>query len=708
MEKKSTYGLTPEQLGQLLSVASEEADPVDSASTGKSGKAKKPGRAGRTPQIKGYEILGKLGEAGQGQIWRALQLSTSRQVALKVPRVGLISSEKALARFEREVELAAALKHPNIAQIHDSGIHQGIYYYAMDLIEGMQLDEYVKQHNLKIRQIMELMRTVCQAVQHAHQNGVIHRDLKPSNIVVTDEGVPFIVDFGLAKNLLEGAPDMTVSIDGEAAGTPAYMSPEQAAGHIDKLDTRTDVYSLGVILFTLLTGESPHDLSGSRYQVMRRIAEEQVRRPRKICPKIDKELEWLLLKALDNEPDRRYATAGELARDIDNYLRSASLIAGPESTIYHIKKLVRRRRALVTGIAAVLVVFTGGLIASGIFAIGRIRARAEAQAVGRLITNVVIPAANPNINQDMSALFVLDAISKELEEKFEGTPIVEAEIHLQLGTAYWRARQLDRAEEHLKRAIHRREEIPIDKAKPMRRLANVYREQGRLDEAELQCVKALEWYNRFLGAEHEYTLWCMNALALVYKAQHRHQEAESLWFKMLEISRRVFGEDHQTSLLFTGNLAIFLYEEQGRYDEAEQLFLRLLELQPDVVHYGQPEMTIYMQHLATIYAKQGRYKQAESIFLKVLKNRRLRRGETHPRTLETSETLAKLYIDQQLYDKAEPLMLRAVWGRRLTLGDEHPDTLETWNSLIALYEAWNKPEQAEKWRAKLPQTDTLR
>jgi len=342
MEKKSTYGLTPEQLGRLLSVASKEADPVDSVSEDKSGKAKTPGPAGRSPQIKGYEILGKLGEAGQGQIWRALQVSTNRQVALKVPRAGLISSEKALARFEREVELAAALKHPNIARIHDSGIHQGIYYYAMDLIEGMQLDGYVKGNDLSQRQILELMQTICQAVQHAHQNGVIHRDLKPSNIVVSAEGVPYIVDFGLAKNLLEEDVALTVSIDGEAAGTPAYMSPEQAAGHTNKLDTRTDVYSLGVMLFALLTGEYPHDLSGSRYQIMRRIAEEQVRRPRKICPKIDKELELLLLKALENEPDRRYATAGELARDIDNYLQGAVLIAGPESGVYHIKKFVKK------------------------------------------------------------------------------------------------------------------------------------------------------------------------------------------------------------------------------------------------------------------------------------------------------------------------------------------------------------------------------
>lgn len=201
------------------------------------------------PQIQGYEIIGELGQAGQGRVWRAMQLSTRREVALKVPMVGLLSSRKALARFEREVELAARLKHPNIARIYDSGIYEGLYYYAMELITGVSLDQYVEQHDLTQRQILELMRTVCKAIQHAHQNGVIHRDIKPSNIMVTEDGQPHIVDFGLAMSTLGGDTFKTVSVEGEVTGTPAYMSPEQAAGHHEQLDTRTDVYSLGVVFY---------------------------------------------------------------------------------------------------------------------------------------------------------------------------------------------------------------------------------------------------------------------------------------------------------------------------------------------------------------------------------------------------------------------------------------------------------------------------
>ena len=353
-KKTSAFGLSGEKIARLLSIGRENESPAivheneDAADL----------------QIEGYEIVEKIAEAGQGLVWRALQQSTGRHVAIKVPRLGSVTSERARIRFEREIELAARLKHPNIARIYDSGVDRGQYYYVMDFIEGSNLDDYVRKHDLTYRQILELVRTICGAVQHAHQNRVIHRDLKPSNIIITADGRPYVVDFGLAKAIFEDEQGPTLSMDGETVGTPAYMSPEQAAGRVDEVDTRTDIYSLGVILFNLLTGESPHDLSGSRQQVLCRIADGQVKRPRTICRSIDKDLETLLLKALDRDPDRRYPTASALAEDIENYLDDLPLIARSPSATYWLKKFIRRNAALSSAVLIAIITLVVGLIAT--------------------------------------------------------------------------------------------------------------------------------------------------------------------------------------------------------------------------------------------------------------------------------------------------------------------------------------------------------
>jgi serine/threonine protein kinase len=309
----------------------------------------------QVPQIPGYHVLEQLGHGGMGVVWRAEQLSTHRIVALKLMSMGAIGSPKDYSRFEREVELAASLEHDNIARVYDSGQHQGIYFYAMELIGGDALDNFVHQMGLTERGILALHRQVCLAVQAAHQRGIIHRDLKPSNIMVTRAGTPKLLDFGLAK-LIESSGAKNVSIDGEVMGTVVYMAPEQARGEVDKLDTRSDVYALGAILFELLTGKLPHDPEGSLFVRLQRIGSEPARRPRAVGKSIDAELEAVLLKALAHEPNDRYATAGEFGEDLRRYLASEPLLARQHTTFYLLKQSIKRYRWRLSALAAALLV----------------------------------------------------------------------------------------------------------------------------------------------------------------------------------------------------------------------------------------------------------------------------------------------------------------------------------------------------------------
>jgi serine/threonine protein kinase len=312
--------------------------------------------------IEGYEILEQLPVGGQAIVYKAIQKAAKRIVALKVLLQGPQASLPARYRFEREVDLAASLQHPNIVTIYDSGIDKGQYYFAMQYIEGKTLDEYIRSEELSIRRIMELFNKVCSAVAYAHQRGVMHRDLKPGNILVDTDGEPHILDFGLAKladDSGQANPDMAMtSIPGKVIGTLAFMSPEQAAAQPDRIDVRTDVYSIGVILYRILTGNFPYEVSGTLLAVLRNIQEAEPARPSKIVQRFNSEIEAILLKALAKEPDRRYQSAAHLQQDINGWLKGLPISARADSSIYLLRKIITRHyyASAVVGLLLVIVV----------------------------------------------------------------------------------------------------------------------------------------------------------------------------------------------------------------------------------------------------------------------------------------------------------------------------------------------------------------
>lgn len=297
------------------------------------------------PEFEGYQIIEELPRGGQAFVYKAIHKATKAKVALKVLAPISVASAKARLRFEREVDLISGLKHPYIVSIRDSGIAKGQYYFAMEYLQGLPLDQYVSSQELSFRETLELFAKTCKAITYAHQHGVIHRDLKPSNILVDERGDPHVLDFGLAKaaGCFSDTASM-VSMTGEIKGTLAYMFPEQASGQVDLIDTRTDVYSLGIILYQLLTAQFPYDVSGTTAQILRNTERAVPMRPRNIISRFNSEVEAILLKALEKNPNERYQSAVELSDDIERWLNGEPLIAKSHNSFYIMRKLMYRHK----------------------------------------------------------------------------------------------------------------------------------------------------------------------------------------------------------------------------------------------------------------------------------------------------------------------------------------------------------------------------
>jgi len=665
------------------------------------------------PAIGGYEILRTIHQGGQGIVYAARQQSTRRLVAVKLLLMGRYATKRQRHRFEREIDLTATLDHPNIVTVFDSGVtDDGRLYLVMRYVEGRPLDEYVADRSLSIPQTLVLFTKITEAVNYAHQRGVIHRDLKPSNILIDADGSPHLLDFGLAKHrdAIEDAQRSVETQAGEFIGTLAYAAPEQVSGDPHAVDVRSDVYSLGVVLFQMLTGAHPYPVTGRLAEVVRNIGEAEAERPSTRRRAIDDELDTIVAKTLNKEKERRYQSVADLLRDLERYRSGRPIEAKGDSTWYVLRKTLRRHRAPAFAAAAVFfVLILATIISTGFWrqaVTDRRQAELEAskvEAINEFLVDMLGSVHPVRQGKDILVREVLDEAAATIDESFAGQPLIEAELRTTIGDTYRAIGLFDEAEPHLERAVDIcRRRLGEEDPRTLRArlsLAVLYSYQGRADEAEPMLLRAVELHRQVLGADHPETLRAINALGLLYFKQGRYGEAEPLWEQVLELSRLTLGSEHVETLNAMNNVC-WLRLQQGRYDEAEAMARRAYEKECRVLGKEHPLTLTALSHLAAAHHRQGRYAEAEPLYVQALEAKRRILGDEHPETLLTSIPLGWLYIECRRFDEAERFHLRELDIARRVLGEDHPGTLQYLNGLGVIYEQQGRYEASEKLKVQ--------
>ncbi len=674
-----------------------------------------------------YQLLELIGEGGMGEVWVAEQKQpVRRRVAIKLIKAGMDTRE-VVARFQSERQALALMDHPAIAKVFDAGsTSEGRPYFVMEYVAGVPITSYCDKHRLTVRQRMELFIHVCEGVQHAHQKAIIHRDLKPSNILVAEidgRPMPRIIDFGVAKATSQKltAETMYTRI-GTMVGTLGYMSPEQADPIREDIDTRTDIYSLGAVLYELLTGALPLDLQTLPFdQALRRLRDQDAPRPStKITalgndstiaaknrasdpPTLVRQLrgdpDAIALKALEKDRVRRYASASGLAADIGRYLRNEPVTAHPPSTTYRVRKYIRRHSLGVSVAAAVVLLLVGFAIAQSI-ELRRIteerdrtarerdrtaRERDRADRVTQFMTNMFrVSSPSEARGNTVTAREILDKASNEIDTGLKNDPELQARMMYTMAETYDGLGLLSRAEPLLERAIEIQRRVlgshNAETLRSMSHLAEILGLEDRVDAAERIQRETLDAQRQVLGPEDPDTLWSMvNLAAILHWGQH-YAEAEKLEREALEIRRRTLGPEHPDTIFVMSLLADTL-QDLGKFSEAEKLAHEVVNTQRRDLGPDHPDTLGSMKILAEILNDEHRYSESVTIARQVLEIQRRILGSQNLDTAGTMGVLEDSLAKEGLYNEAEKLAREDELGTKNFRGPESPEALSVMSDL---------------------------
>lgn len=669
--------------------------------------------------IGNYRLVMKLGEGGMGQVWLAEQTApVRRQVALKLIKAGMCD-DTMLHRFQSERQSLAAMDHPSIAKIFDAGAtSDGQPYFVMEYVLGLPITDYCDQKKLNIRERLELFIQVCEGVQHAHQKSILHRDLKPANVLVVEvdaKPMPRIIDFGLAKSVIpKYLGDVTLTVAGTPLGTPAYMSPEQADPRVRDVDTRSDVYSLGVLLYELLTSTLPFNPDEWENQpldyVLRQVREKDSPKPstqfkkkassdrqaaktaadvrgmdsRQLTRLLRGDLDWITVKALEKDRERRYGTPVELSADISRYLSNQPVLAGPATAGYRIHKYVERHR-LALGVAASLLLLLSGLVIAQAVELRHItqerdrttRERDRASRITAFMTGI-FKVSNPSEarGNTITAREILDKASVNIDTGLTRDPELQAQMLSVMGDVYDNLGLYSRSQALQQKAVDIRRRVlgpeSPETLNSMSALAHTMLDQGRLTDAETLQRQALSVQQRVLGQEHPDTLGSMSNLGRILWSKGRYADAERLDRSVLEIEYRVLGPEHPDTLTTMSNLG-FDVQSQHRFAEAEKLRRETLEIRRRVLGPEHPDTLESMNDLGNNLNAEYQLVEAEKLHRETLEIRRRVLGPEHPKTLRSMNNLAHVLTNMKRYDEAEALSRQALEIQRRVLGPQDPD-----------------------------------